>query len=159
MAVVTAGIGLLPGYGSVGWLAPVLLVLLRVGQGMAVGGEYGGSAAAFVVEYAPEDRRGWYGGWQWATVGLGLGAGIATAALLSAMLEDQALRGWGWRLAFLLALPLGLVGLYIRLRIEETRASRRSNNSPRPPVPRWPTRCGRPGVGSSSASAWSPRSA
>ncbi|MDP9207831.1 MAG: MFS transporter, partial [Actinomycetota bacterium] len=83
MAVVTAGIGLLPGYDAAGWLAPALLVLLRAGQGVAVGGEYGGSAA-FVVEYAPADRRGWYGGWQWATVGLGLAAGLATAALLSA---------------------------------------------------------------------------
>jgi MHS family proline/betaine transporter-like MFS transporter len=83
MAVVTAGIGLLPGYGSIGWLAPALLVLLRAGQGVAVGGEYGGSAA-FVIEYAPADRRGWYGGWQWAIVALGLAAGIATAALLGA---------------------------------------------------------------------------
>jgi MFS transporter, MHS family, proline/betaine transporter len=119
MAVVTAGIGLLPGYDSVGWLAPALLVLLRAGQGVGLGGEYGGSAA-LVVEYAPADRRGWYGGWQWATVGLGLAAGLATAALLSATLDRSALRDWGWRLAFLLALPLGLVGLYIRLRIEET---------------------------------------
>jgi MFS transporter, MHS family, proline/betaine transporter len=119
MALVTAALGLLPGYSSIGWLAPVLLVLLRAGQGVAVGGEYGGSVA-IVVEYAPADRRGWYGGWQWATLGLGLAAGIATAALLGAALEGSALRDWGWRLAFLLALPLGLVGLYIRLRIEET---------------------------------------
>jgi len=119
MAVVTAAIGLLPGYDAVGWLAPALLILLRAGQGVAVGGEYGGSAA-FVVEYAPADRRGWYGGWQWATVALGLAAGVAAAALLSATLDGPALRAWGWRLAFLLALPLGLVGLYIRLRIEET---------------------------------------
>jgi MFS transporter, MHS family, proline/betaine transporter len=119
MAVVTAAIGLLPGHGSIGWLAPALLVLLRAGQGMAVGGEFGGSAA-FVVEYAPADRRGWYGGWQWATIELGLAAGIATAAALSAALDGPALRAWGWRLAFLVALPLGLVGLYIRLRIEET---------------------------------------
>jgi MHS family proline/betaine transporter-like MFS transporter len=63
MAVVTAAIGLLPGYDSIGWLAPALLVLLRAGQGVAVGGEYGGSAA-FVVEHAPEGRRGGHGGWQ-----------------------------------------------------------------------------------------------
>jgi MFS transporter, MHS family, proline/betaine transporter len=119
MAVATAGIGLLPTYEQVGWLAAALLVLLRAGQGVAVGGEYGGSAA-LVVEYAPADRRGWYGGWQWATVALGLAAGVAAAVLLSATLEPSALRGWGWRLAFLLALPLGLVGRYIRLRIEET---------------------------------------
>jgi MFS transporter, MHS family, proline/betaine transporter len=119
MAVATAGMGLLPGYDTAGWLAAALLVLLRAGQGVAVGGEYGGSAA-FVIEYAPADRRGSYGGWQWATVVLGLAAGVATAALLSATLDGPALRAWGWRLAFLLALPLGLVGLYIRLRIEET---------------------------------------
>ena len=119
MAAVTAAIGLLPGYGSIGWLAPALLVLLRAGQGVAVGGEYGGSAA-FVIEHAPMDRRGRYGGWQWATVALGLAAGTATAALFSATLDGPALRAWGWRLAFLLALPLGLVGLWIRLRTEET---------------------------------------
>jgi MFS transporter, MHS family, proline/betaine transporter len=136
MALVTAGIGLLPGYDSVGWLAPALLVLLRAGQGMAVGGEYGGSVA-FVIEYAPADRRGWYGGWQWATIGLGLAAGLATAVLLSATLEGSALRGWGWRLAFLVALPLGLVGLYIRLRIEETpgfRAVQRLGAAARTPL-------------------------
>jgi MHS family proline/betaine transporter-like MFS transporter len=119
MAVVTAGIDLLPGYGSIGWLAPALLVLLRAGQGAAIGGEYGGSAA-LVVEYAPATRRGWYGGWQWATIALGLAAGIATAAALSETMDGPALRAWGWRLAFLLALPLGMVGLWIRLRIEET---------------------------------------
>jgi MFS transporter, MHS family, proline/betaine transporter len=138
MAVVTAAIGLLPGHDSVGWLAPVLLLLLllRAGQGVAVGGEYGGSTA-FVVEYAPADRRGWYGGWQWATVGLGLAAGIGTAALLSTVLPGSALLGWGWRLAFLLALPLGLVGLYIRLRIEETpgfRAVQRLGAAARTPL-------------------------
>jgi MHS family proline/betaine transporter-like MFS transporter len=136
MALATAAIGMLPGHSSIGWLAPVLLILLRAGQGVAVGGEYGGSAA-FVVEYAPADRRGWYGGWQWATIGLGLAAGIATAALLGALLEGSALRGWGWRLAFLLALPMGLVGLYIRLRIEETpgfRAVQRLGAATRTPL-------------------------
>jgi MFS transporter, MHS family, proline/betaine transporter len=136
MTVVTAGIGLLPGYGSIGWLAPALLVLLRAGQGVGVGGEYGGSVA-FVVEYAPADRRGRYGGWQWSTIGLGLAAGIATGAALSATLDGSALRAWGWRLGFLLALPLGLVGLWIRLRIEETpsfRAVQRLDAAARAPL-------------------------
>ena len=119
MALVTAGTGVLPGYAAIGWVAPVVLVLLRVGQGVAIGGEYGGSAA-FVVEYAPTGRRGWYGGWQWATVGLGLAAGLGAAALLGATLPASALHGWGWRLAFLLALPFGAVGLYIRARLEDT---------------------------------------
>ena len=119
MALVTAGTGMLPGYAAIGWPAPVLLALFRAGQGVAVGGEYGGSAV-LVVEYAPADRRGWYGGWQWATVALGFAAGIGAAALLGATLPASALRGWGWRLPFLLALPLGLIGLYIRTRLEET---------------------------------------
>jgi MHS family proline/betaine transporter-like MFS transporter len=123
MAIVTAGIGLLPGHAAIGWLAPVLLGLLRAAQGIAVGGEFGGSAT-LVVEYAPGDRRGLYGGWQWATVGLGLAAGIGASAVVSALLPATALREWGWRVPFLLALPLGLVGLYVRTQIEETPAFR-----------------------------------
>ena len=119
MALVTAGTGMLPGYAAIGWPAPVLLALLRAGQGVAVGGEYGGSAV-LVVEFAPARRRGWYGGWQWATVGLGFAAGIGAAALLGATLPASTLRSWGWRLPFLLALPLGLIGLYIRTQLEET---------------------------------------
>ncbi len=119
MALVTAAIGLVPGYDAIGWVAPILLLALRAGQGVAVGGEQGGSAA-FVLEYAPAHRRGWYGGWQYATVGLGLGAGLAAGALLSSVLPTAALQTWRWRLAFLLALPLGLVGLYIRIRLDET---------------------------------------
>jgi MHS family proline/betaine transporter-like MFS transporter len=119
MAAVTAGTGMLPTYAVVGWPAPVLLALLRAGQGIAVGGEYGGSAV-FVVEYAAADRRGWYGGWQWATIALGFAAGIAVALLLSAVLPTAALRSWGWRLPFLMALPLGMIGLYIRTRLDDT---------------------------------------
>lgn len=136
MALVTAGTGLLPGYAAIGWPAPVLLALLRAGQGVAVGGEYGGSAV-FVVEYAPAGRRGWYGGWQWATVGLGFAAGIAAAVLLSAVLPTSALQSWGWRLPFLLALPLGLIGLYIRTRLDDTpgfRAMQRVGTLARVPV-------------------------
>lgn len=119
MAAVTAGTGVLPTYAAIGWPAPLLLALLRAGQGIAVGGEYGGSAV-FVVEYAAADRRGWYGGWQWATIGLGFAAGIAAAVLLSAALPTAALRSWGWRLPFLMALPLGAIGLYIRTRLDDT---------------------------------------
>jgi MFS transporter, MHS family, proline/betaine transporter len=119
MALVTAAIGLLPGYDSIGWAAPILLLVLRAGQGAAVAGEQGGSTA-FILEYAPRDRRGGYGGWQFATVGLGLGAGLAAGAVLSSVLPASALHNWGWRLPFLLALPLGVVGLYVRLRLEET---------------------------------------
>jgi MFS transporter, MHS family, proline/betaine transporter len=123
MAVATAGIGALPGPAAIGVAAPVALVLLRTLQGVSVGGEYGGSAA-FVVEHAPPGRRGWYGAWQWASVGLGLAMGIGVAAALSAALPAPALQSWGWRLPFLLALPLGGVGLYLRTHVSETPAFR-----------------------------------
>jgi MFS transporter, MHS family, proline/betaine transporter len=123
MAFATAGIGALPGPATFGTAAPVALVMLRSLQGVSVGGEYGGSAA-FVVEHAPPGRRGWYGAWQWASVGLGLATGIGVAAGLSAAMPASALQTWGWRLPFLLALPLGGVGLYLRTRVAESPAFR-----------------------------------
>jgi MFS transporter, MHS family, proline/betaine transporter len=123
MSLATTGIGLLPGYASIGLAAPVLLVLLRLAQGLSTGGEAAG-ASAFVVEYAPEGRRGRYGAWLWATVALGLAAGIGVAVVLARLLPQDMLEAWGWRLAFLVALPLGLTGLYLRLRVAETPAFR-----------------------------------
>lgn len=123
MAFATAGIGALPGPAAIGAAAPVALVLFRSLQGVSVGGEYGGSAA-FVVEHAPADRRGWFGAWQWASVGFGFAAGIGVPAALSAALPAAELQAWGWRLPFLLALPLGGVGIYLRTRVAETPAFR-----------------------------------
>jgi MHS family proline/betaine transporter-like MFS transporter len=119
MSLATTGIALLPGHASIGLAAPVLLVLLRAVQGMSIGGEASG-ASAFVVEYAPAGRRGWYGAWLWATVAFGLGVGVGAAAVLARLLPPSVLDAWGWRLAFLAALPLGLTGLYLRLRLDET---------------------------------------
>ena len=119
MVVATAGVGLLPGYATIGMLAPLLLTLLRSAQGLSVGGESSG-ATAFVVEYAPEGRRGWYGAWLWATLAFGVACGIGVAVLLARVLTRATLEGWGWRLAFLVTLPLGLVGLYLRRRLDET---------------------------------------
>lgn len=136
MAAATAAIGTLPGYAVIGWLAPVMLVVLRGAQGVAAGGEFGGSAA-FVVEFAPTGRRGRYGGWQYATVGLGLAVGIGTAAGLGVVLTPPAVREWGWRLPFIIALPLGLIGLYVRSQLDETpsfRAAQRSGRVARRPV-------------------------
>jgi MFS transporter, MHS family, proline/betaine transporter len=92
MALATAGIGLLPGYTTIGMLAPLLLTLLRSAQGLSVGGESSG-ATAFVVEYAPEGRRGWYGAWLWSTLALGVAGGIGVAVLLARVLPGPALRG------------------------------------------------------------------
>ena len=118
-SVSTGVVGLLPGYQAIGPAAPALLVLLRIVQGMAIGGAYGG-ATAFIVEHAPSDRRGAHGGVQWSTMALGLAMGAGTGALLTELLPGGAVEDWGWRVAFLAALPLGLVSLYIRLRTEET---------------------------------------
>ena len=137
MSLATAGVGMLPGYASLGLLAPVLLILLRVAQGLSAGGE-AGAASAFVVEYAPVHRRGWYGGWIWATLALGLAAATGTATLLAWLLPQAMLEAWAWRLAFLAALPVGMVGLYLRLRLDETprfRAVQRSGA-----VAQWPVR-------------------
>jgi MFS family permease len=136
MAAATAGIGLLPGHAAIGALAPVLLVVFRAAQGLSVGGEAAG-ATAFVVEYAPDGRRGWYGSWLWSTLALGVAGGIGVAVLLARVFPRQVLEDRGWRLAFLVALPLGLVGLYLRLRLDETprfRAVERADAIVRRPV-------------------------
>jgi MHS family proline/betaine transporter-like MFS transporter len=87
-------------------------------QGLSAGGE-AAAASAFVVEYAPVHRRGWYGGWIWATLAFGLAAATGTATLLAWWLSPTMLQGWVSRFAFLVALSVGLVGLYLRLRLDE----------------------------------------
>ena len=120
MTAATAGIGFLPGYAAIGLLAPILLVLLRAAQGLAAGGELG-TAAVFMLEHGRSSRRGQAGSWQTATMAVGIGTGMAVAGTLSYLLGDgERWSGW-WRIAFLLALPLGLTGLHLRRRIGETR--------------------------------------
>jgi MFS family permease len=121
MAGATTLIGLLPTRESIGVLAPVLLTLVRILQGLSAGGEFGG-AVAIMTEFAPAGRRGLYGSLQSFTVALGLLAGAGLAALLSALLSAEQLNDFGWRIPFLLALPLGGVALWLRLRLEETPA-------------------------------------
>ncbi|MEX0427373.1 MFS transporter [Nocardioides sp. DS6] len=119
MSASTFCIALLPTYAMVGLLAPLLLLIVRVVQGFSASGEYAG-ASAFLVEYAPSHRRGLYASVVPASTASGLLLGSLLAALLTGLLGDDALHSWGWRLPFLLAAPLGLIGRYIRLRIEDT---------------------------------------
>lgn len=119
MTLTTALIGALPTYATVGVLAPWLLTLLRVLQGLSAGGEFGG-AVAVMTEFAPPGRRGLYGAWQSFTVALGLLGGAGVAAVLASSLSEAQLSAWGWRLPFLLALPMGLGALWLRLRLDET---------------------------------------
>ncbi|MGA7815357.1 MFS transporter, partial [Caballeronia sp.] len=124
MAVGTFSIGLIPAYGSIGIFAPVLLLAARLLQGFSTGGEYGG-AATFIAEFSPDKKRGVMGSFLelGTLVGYVLGAGCV--ALLTAALSEQSLLSWGWRVPFLIAGPLGLIGLYIRMKLEETPAFQR----------------------------------
>ncbi|MCX5380593.1 MFS transporter [Streptomyces sp. NBC_00091] len=113
MTLATTLIGLLPTRATVGAAAPWLLTGLRILQGLCLGGEFGG-AVALMTESAPPGRRGRHGAWQSFTVALGLLAGAAVAALLATVLSPAALHAWGWRIPFLLALPLGLAAYRLR---------------------------------------------
>ncbi|WP_150295405.1 MFS transporter [Sphingobium estronivorans] len=119
MAGATLGVGLIPDYATIGFWAPVLLIVLRMVQGFSTGGEYGG-AATFMAEYAPDERRGFYGSFlEFGTLaGFSLGAALMLA--FSLMLGDEAMHQWGWRIPFLIAGPLGLVGMYLRAQMEDT---------------------------------------
>jgi MFS transporter, MHS family, proline/betaine transporter len=118
MATSTFLLGVLPTYAQVGILAPILLVVIRVIQGLSAGGEWGGSAS-FLVEFAPASRRGFYGSWQQFTVVGGFLLGSGTSALLTSVLSEDAFLSWGWRLPFLFGIVLGVVGLYLRLAFAE----------------------------------------
>ena len=123
MAVGTVLIGLIPSYAAIGVLAPLLLLIGRLVQGFSAGGEWGGSTA-FIVEWAPENRRGLYGSFQQMSVVAGLLLGSGMAALLTTVLPTEAMESWGWRILFLLGGLLGPVGMYMRRNIEETPAYR-----------------------------------
>ncbi|GHF71112.1 MULTISPECIES: glycine betaine/L-proline transporter ProP [Streptomyces] len=121
MAAGTFAIGLIPSYGAIGVGAPLLLLAARLVQGFSTGGEYAG-ASTFIAEYAPDKRRGFLGSWlEFGTLaGYIGGAGLVT--LMTALLSDDALLSWGWRVPFLIAGPMGIIGLYLRMRLEETPA-------------------------------------
>ncbi|XVV34812.1 glycine betaine/L-proline transporter ProP [Streptomyces sp. CA-100214] len=121
MAAGTFAIGLIPSYATIGVWAPVLLLAARLVQGFSTGGEYAG-ASTFIAEYAPDKRRGFLGSWlEFGTLaGYIGGAGLVT--LMTALLSDGDLTSWGWRIPFLIAGPMGIVGLYLRMRLEETPA-------------------------------------
>ncbi|MFJ5024813.1 glycine betaine/L-proline transporter ProP [Streptomyces goshikiensis] len=121
MAASTFAVGFLPTYAAVGFLAPLLLLVCRLFQGFSTGGEYAG-ATTYIAEYAPDKRRGFLGSWlDFGTfVGYALGSGLVT--VLTLVLGEQGLQDWGWRIPFFIAGPLGLIGLYMRMKLEETPA-------------------------------------
>lgn len=126
MAVPTVMIGVLPGYDAIGLAAPILLVLLRMVQGMSVGGEYVGSMV-FLVESAPADRRGVYGAFAGVGAVGGILLGSASATLLAALLPAEAIEAWAWRLPFLAGLVLAIVGFVLRREMAEPAAAPREH--------------------------------
>ncbi|MBY8885531.1 glycine betaine/L-proline transporter ProP [Streptomyces sp. PTM05] len=124
MAVSTFAVGFLPSYASIGFAAPILLLVCRLVQGFSTGGEYAG-ATTYIAEYAPDTRRGFLGSWlDFGTfIGYSLGSGLVTG--LTAALGTDGMTHYGWRIPFFVAGPIGIIGLYLRLRLEETPAFQR----------------------------------
>ena len=118
MGIATTFTGLVPTYAQIGILAPLLLVVLRLLQGLALGGEYGG-AAIYIAEHAPDDRRGYFTSWIQTTATVGLLVALLVVLAVRLALGEDAFRAWGWRIPFLLSAVLLAVALYIRMRLQE----------------------------------------
>ena len=121
MGAATIGIGLLPTYRQVGIISPALLILLRILQGFALGGEYGG-AATYVAEHAPADRRGYFTGWIQISASLGLIGALLVILVTRTLTGEAAFADWGWRIPFLSSAALLAVSLYMRARLAESPA-------------------------------------
>jgi MFS family permease len=119
MGGATAGIGLLPTYATAGWFAPSALIALRVLQGLAIGGEYGG-AAIYVAEHAPDHKRGFYTSFIQISACLGLFCSLAVILVVQNSLGRESFSNWGWRITFLLSIFLVAISLYIRVRMKES---------------------------------------
>lgn len=119
MGLGTFLVGCLPTFASVGWLAPVLLVLLRLVQGLALGGEYGG-AATYIAEHAPDGRRGFFTSWIQTTATLGLVISLVVVLAFRLGMGDAAFTAYGWRFPFLISAVLVVLSIFVRMRLDES---------------------------------------
>ena len=119
MGLSTALVGLLPTFAQIGWVAPVILVVLRIAQGLALGGEYGG-AATYVAEHAPKGKRGAFTSWIQTTATLGFFLSLAVILSVRGLMSTESFAAWGWRLPFLVSIVLLAVSVYIRLKLHES---------------------------------------
>ncbi|MGW0246809.1 MFS transporter [Nocardia goodfellowii] len=132
MAAATGAIGLIPTHASIGVAAPILLILLRVVQGFSTGGEYGG-AATYLAECATDRKRGFFGSFLEFGTLFGFVGGSATVLACQLVLGSDAMQAWGWRIPFLIAVPLGLIGWYLRARLDESPVFEEVADQPHPP--------------------------
>ena len=128
MGVSTVLVGFLPTYASIGWGAPIILVMLRLAQGLALGGEYGGAATS-VAEHAPDDRRGYNTAWIQTTATLGMFLALLIIGLCRTGMDATSFSTWGWRISFWLSIPLLLISIYIRLKLNESPVFQRMKTS------------------------------
>src|SRR5947207_7038183 len=119
MGASTFAVGLLPTFATVGWVAPILMVSLRLLQGLALGGEYGG-AATYVAEHAPHGKRGYDTSWIQTTATLGFFMALAVIGACRVWMDAKVFAEWGWRVPFLVSLVLLVFSVYIRLRLNES---------------------------------------
>src|SRR5881296_305568 len=119
MGLATALIGLVPSYAKIGAAAGIILLLLRLIQGLCLGGEYGG-AITYVAEHAPDDKRGYYTGWLQTSPTLGIVVSLVVIIVTREVLGTEAFTAWGWRIPFLLSLLMVAIAIYIRLQLQET---------------------------------------
>jgi MFS family permease len=135
MGISTALVGVLPTYAAIGILAPILLVTLRLAQGLALGGEYGG-AAIYVAEHSADEQRGQNTSWIQTTATLGLLLALVVIAITRGSMSAEDFTAWGWRIPFLLSAVLVVIAVYIRIRLQETplfsalKAQGKSSTSP-----------------------------
>src|SRR6476620_149561 len=119
MGGATALVGVLPSYAAAGWFSPIILILLRVLQGLALGGEYGG-AAIYVAEHVPDAKRGFYTSFIQITATLGLFVSLAVILIVQNLMSKETFSSWGWRIPFIISIFLVGISLYIRLRMKES---------------------------------------
>src|SRR5207237_1081461 len=119
MGASTFAVGLLPTYSAIGWGAPIILVLLRLAQGLALGGEYGG-AATYVAEHAADNKRGYTTAWIQTTATLGMLFALIVIGVTRGNMEPAKFADWGWRISFWVSIPLLAISIYIRLKLQES---------------------------------------
>jgi MFS family permease len=119
MGMATVLVGFLPSYAAIGWAAPIILLALRLAQGLALGGEYGG-AATYVAEHAPDAKRGYATAWIQTTATVGMLMALVIILLCRVNMSSASFSQWGWRIPFLISIPLLLISIYIRLKLQES---------------------------------------